>query len=136
MARDNLGAGQTERLIGHIEISVIIQYCIGHRQHPIMNPEAQTLQRKLSDINSLLSVVELNHFASQLVERDLLSFASKNSILDTLGYSRAKQVSLLMDAVMAQVRTTPRKFEDFMAILSSDSSLQRLAEDVMKTYST
>ena len=41
-----------------------------------------------------------------------------------------------MDAVMVQVKTTPRKFEGFMAILSSDSSLQHLAEDVMRTYST
>ena len=108
----------------------------GRTVSTIMNPEAQTLQQKLSDISSLLSVVELNHFASQLVERDLLSFTYKSSILDTLGYSRAKQVSLLMDAVMAQVKTTPRKFEDFMAIVSSDSSLQHLAIDVMRTYST
>ena len=101
-----------------------------------MNPETHTLQRKMADITSLLStVVELNQFAQRLVEKDLLSYQSMSSILQTLGYSKLNQAGQLMDAVMAQVRVTPKKFEAFVMILSYDTSLLHLKDDVMKTYS-
>ena len=100
-----------------------------------MNPEIQALQQKMADINSLLATVELNHFAHILVEKELLSYQSMSSILNTLGYSKAHQVSQLMESVVAQVRVTPKKFEDFVKILSADPALQRLTEELTKTYS-
>ena len=100
-----------------------------------MNPETRALQQKMADINSLLATIELNHFAHSLVAKELLSYQSMSSTLNTLGYSKAHQVSQLMESVVAQVRVTPKKFEDFVKILSADPALQRLAEELTKTYS-
>ena len=102
---------------------------------PGMNPETRALQQKMADINLLLATVELNHFAPHFVEKELLSYQSMNSIFSTIGYAKAHQVQQLMESVMAQVTVTPKKFEDFVKILSADPALQRLAEELTKTYS-
>ena len=102
---------------------------------PGMNPETRALQQKMADINLLLATVELNHFAPHLVEKELLSYHSMNSIFSTIGYAKAHQVQQLMESVVAQVTVTPKKFEDFVKILSADPALQRLAEELTKTYS-
>ena len=100
-----------------------------------MNPETRALLQKMADIYSLLTTVELNYIASRLVEKELLSYQSMNSILSTVGYAKAHQVQQLMESVVAQVTVTPKKFEDFVKILSADPALQRLAEELTKTYS-
>ena len=89
----------------------------------------------MADIHLLLATVELNHFVPRLVEKELLSYQSTNSILSTVGYAKAHQVQQLMESVVAQVTVTPEKFEDFVKILSEDPALQRLAEELKKTYS-
>ncbi|KAL5473065.1 hypothetical protein EMCRGX_G027506 [Ephydatia muelleri] len=100
-----------------------------------MNPETRALLQKMAGIHLLLGTVELNHFAAHLVEKELLSYQSMNSILSTVGYAKAHQVQQLMESVVAQVTVTPTKFEDFVNILSADPVLQRLAEELTKTYS-
>ena len=100
-----------------------------------MNPETQALLQKMSDIQLLLATVELNHFALLLLKKELLSYQSMNSILSTVGYTKAHQVQQLMESVVAQVTVTPEKFEDFVKILLEDPALQHLAEELMKTYS-
>ena len=102
---------------------------------PSMNPETRALLQKMADIHLLLATVELNHFVPRLVEKELLSYQSTNSILSTVGYTKAHQVQRLMASVVAQVTVTPKKFEDFVKILSADPALQRLAEELKKTYS-
>ena len=102
---------------------------------PSMNPEARALLQKMARIHLLLATVELNHFAPHLVENELLSYQSMNSILSTVGYAKAHQVQQLMQSVVAQVTVTPKKFEDFVKILSADPALQRLAEELTETYS-
>ena len=97
-----------------------------------MNSETRALQQKMADIHLLLTTVELNHFALRLVEKKLLSYQTMSSIPR---YSKAHQVSQLMESVVAQVRVAPKKFEDFVKILSEDPALQRLAEELTKTYS-
>ena len=104
-------------------------------RQPSMNPATRALLQKMADIHLLLATVELNHFASRLVAKELLSFQSMNSILNTLGHTKAHQVQQLMESVVAQVTVTPEKFEDFVKILSADPALQRLAEELTKTYS-
>eukprot|EP00731_Ephydatia_muelleri_P006276 Em0003g524a len=99
-----------------------------------MNPETQALLQKMADIHLLLATVELNHFVPRLVEKKLLSYQSMNSILSTVGYAKAHQVQQLMESVVAQVTVTPKKFEDFVKLMSADPALQRLAEELKKTY--
>ena len=102
---------------------------------PSMNPETRALLQKMARIHLLLATVELNHFAPRLVEKELLSYQSMNSILSTVGYAKAHQVQQLMESVVAQVTVTPKKFEDFVKILSEDPALQDLTEELVKTYS-
>ncbi|KAL5483973.1 hypothetical protein EMCRGX_G020395 [Ephydatia muelleri] len=102
-----------------------------------MNPETRALPQRMTDIHFLLATVELNHFASRLVTKELLSYQSFNEqYLEyrTVGYAKAHQVQQLMESVVAQVTVTPKKFEDFVKILSADPALQRLAEELTKTY--
>ena len=102
---------------------------------PEMNPETQALQQKIAAINSLLVTVELNHFADRLVEKTFLSHQSMRSILNTHGYTKADQVSRLMESVMAQVGFKPKKFKDFVKILSADQALHEITDELTKTYS-
>ena len=102
-----------------------------------MSAEYQALEKKLADINQLLgATVNLDHFAARLVGKGFLDNSRKSSILNTLGYTNSQKVSQLMDSVMAQVKCKPMKFKDFTEILSEDTALRSLAQDLTKTYST
>lgn len=86
------------------------------------------LDQKLAGIKLLillLATVELNHFAARLVEKKLLSYESMGSILNTHG-----QVNQLMESVMAQVGVTPKKFKDFVKILSADPALHGITDEL------
>ena len=102
-----------------------------------MSAEKRALEKKLADINQLLAASgNLYNFAARLVEKEFLNYSRMSSILNTLGHSNSQKVSQLMDSVMAQVEREPMKFKDFTEILSEDTALRSLAQDLTKTYST
>ena len=82
-----------------------------------------------SDIQDLcVNCAHLTMFATKLEGKKFLDSSAVSAALDRQGTTKMDSVRHLMDAVVAQIKVDRKKFEDFLDILRSITSLETLAE--------
>ena len=82
-----------------------------------------------SDIQDLcVNCADPTTFATKLQKKKFLNSSAVSAALNRQGATEMYSVSRLMDAVEAQIKFDRKKFEDFLDILRSITSLETLAE--------
>ena len=83
----------------------------------------------------LLGLQNPEVLAIRLYSADLISVATRNEVLVS-SLSNDKKNIILLQAVEAQIQVSPKKFDDFITVLSSEPSMNTLAELLKGTYLT
>ena len=103
-----------------------------------LSPEYRTIQKNTSKIiDAIANQSNPMSFSLKLVENDLISGQSANSIVQTMGQPNFTKASQLMQAVESQIRTARDPtaiFETFLKILR-EVQLDNVADQLIDFYS-
>ena len=103
-----------------------------------LSPEYRTIQKNTSKIiDAIANQSNPMSFSHKLVENDLISGQSANSIVQTMGQPNFTKASQLMQAVESQIRTARNPtaiFETFLKILR-EVQLDNVADQLIDFYS-
>ena len=85
------------------------------------SPELLALQKNSAKLcDGIPNISTVTHFAQSLEER---AFITSHARLHTVGISDYDKCARLLQAVQAQVKTDPAKFESFVGILRQEPAL-------------
>ena len=88
------------------------------------SPECTALQKSTSTLcDNISTAAGPTWFAQKLLERGLITSHLQGRTL-TLGVADYDKVANLLQAVLAQVRANPGKFEELVKILSVEAALE------------
>ena len=100
-----------------------------HRNCP--TPQAQAFKETMGML--LLGLQNPDVLAIRLYSADLISTSTRNEVLVS-SLSNDRKNIILLQAVEAQIQVSPKRLDDFIAILSSEPAMSTLAELLKATY--
>jgi len=94
-------------------------------------PQAQAFKETMGML--LLGLQNPDVLAIRLYSADLISTSTRNEVLVS-SLSNDRKNIILLQAVEAQIQVSPKRLDDFIAILSSEPAMSTLAELLKATY--
>ncbi len=91
-------------------------------------PELLVITTNISIIkDAIASCASVQRFADELVGKEFISLEQLSDILDNATLAPRDRARRLVDAVQAQVKLKPSRFNSFIAILEEQPTLKLLA---------